>query len=190
MILFNRLKTVTGFRRTRASDGARFSSAHQQHLDGFVTRTRRTLRCWRRGCRLTRSLSDSRLKDPRHSCDCIQHGAGDGHVAVTDQESGVKQICAGRPGIGIDVGVASPPMSSPKDGCTSARLIVIRYECATAVCVPYWSTILKTAMLAARVVGLKYAGVDISADKKKGPVVWNRMRARDWVPLRIRCVND
>lgn len=37
--------------------------------------------------------------------------------------------------------------------------------------VPYWSDILKTAVISARVVGLKYAGVDISVDKKHGPVV-------------------
>ncbi len=37
--------------------------------------------------------------------------------------------------------------------------------------VPYWSEILKTAVIASRVIGLKYAGVDISVDKKRGPVV-------------------
>lgn len=37
--------------------------------------------------------------------------------------------------------------------------------------VPYWDEVLKTAVLAARVVGLKYVGVDISVDKKRGPVV-------------------
>lgn len=36
---------------------------------------------------------------------------------------------------------------------------------------PYWDNILKTAVLAARVTGLKYCGVDISVDKKRGPVV-------------------
>ena len=37
--------------------------------------------------------------------------------------------------------------------------------------VPYWEEILKTAVLAAFVTRLRYTGVDISVDKKKGPVV-------------------
>lgn len=36
---------------------------------------------------------------------------------------------------------------------------------------PYWKKILETAVTAARVVGLKYCGVDISVDQKLGPVV-------------------
>lgn len=37
--------------------------------------------------------------------------------------------------------------------------------------VPYWSDILKIAVMSARVLGLNYCGVDISADKKLGPMV-------------------
>lgn len=36
---------------------------------------------------------------------------------------------------------------------------------------PYWDQILKTSVLTARVIGLKYCGVDVSVDKKRGPVV-------------------
>lgn len=36
---------------------------------------------------------------------------------------------------------------------------------------PYWKKILETAVASARVVGLKYCGVDISIDQKLGPVV-------------------
>ncbi len=37
--------------------------------------------------------------------------------------------------------------------------------------VPYWSEILKIALRSSQVVGLNYCGVDISVDKKLGPVV-------------------
>jgi len=50
--------------------------------------------------------------------------------------------------------------------------------------VPYWNEIMKTAVLAARVVKLSYCGVDISVDKKRGPVVLE-LNARPGLGIQI-----
>lgn len=50
--------------------------------------------------------------------------------------------------------------------------------------VPYWDDILKSAVLSARAVGLKYAGVDISVDKKRGPVVLE-LNARPGLAIQV-----
>lgn len=49
---------------------------------------------------------------------------------------------------------------------------------------PMWSEILKTAVLAAKAVGLKYAGVDIAVDKKRGPVILE-LNARPGLSIQI-----
>lgn len=91
----------------------------------------------------------------------------------TKESGGKANLAQGGLGIGIDIasGITTHVITKgwmyereiDRHPDTNAQLRGVR--------VPYWPTILKTAMLAARVVGLKYAGVDISVDKKKGPVV-------------------
>lgn len=50
--------------------------------------------------------------------------------------------------------------------------------------VAHWNKILETAVLSARVTGLKYAGVDVSIDKKRGPVVLE-LNARPGLGIQI-----
>ncbi|MBI2410521.1 MAG: ATP-dependent zinc protease [Candidatus Kerfeldbacteria bacterium] len=59
--------------------------------------------------------------------------------------------------------------------------------------IPYWEEILKTAVLASQSVKLKYTRVDISIDKKKGPVVLELnarpglgIQVANMIPLRER----
>lgn len=91
----------------------------------------------------------------------------------TKKSRGKANLAQGGIGIGIDVttGLTTHAVTKgwlyekeiEKDPETGINLRGVR--------LPYWDKILKMAVLSARVVGLKYCGVDISIDKKNGPVV-------------------
>lgn len=91
----------------------------------------------------------------------------------TKKSKGKANLMQGGIGIGIDVTTGMTTHAVTK-GLLYEKEIDVNPETGAAlrgIRLPYWDKILKTAVLSARVVGLKYSGVDISVDKKNGPVV-------------------
>lgn len=91
----------------------------------------------------------------------------------TKKSKGKANLMQGGIGIGIDVTTGMTTHAVTK-GFLYEKEIDIDPETGSnlrGIRLPYWDKILKTAVLSSRVVGLKYGGVDISVDKKEGPVV-------------------
>lgn len=91
----------------------------------------------------------------------------------TKKSKGKANLMQGGIGIGIDVTTGMTTHAVTK-GFLYEKEIDVNPETGKnlrGIRLPYWDKILKTAVLSSRVVGLKYGGVDISVDKKNGPVV-------------------
>lgn len=108
-------------------------------------------------------------------------------IRVPVKKSGGKaNLAQGGIGIGIDIPTGMTTHAVQKSiffereienhPDTSAQLRGIK--------LPYWDEILKTSIIAARVVGLRFAGVDISVDKKRGPVVME-LNARPGLGIQV-----
>ncbi len=91
----------------------------------------------------------------------------------TKKSGGRANLAQGGLGIGVDVTTGMTTQVVTK-GIMFEKVIERHPDTNVqlrGVKVPYWDEIMKTAVLAARVVKLSYCGVDISVDKKRGPVV-------------------
>lgn len=91
----------------------------------------------------------------------------------TKKSGGKANLAQGGLGIGIDVSTGMTTHVIVKSWLYEKEIEVHPDSGVhlRGVRVPYWAEILQTAVLSARVVGLQYCGVDISVDKKIGPVV-------------------
>lgn len=91
----------------------------------------------------------------------------------TKKSRGKANLAQGGLGIGVDVSTGLTTHVVTKSWLYEKE--IDRHPDTNAmlrgVKLPYWSDILRTALQAVQVSGLKYAGVDISVDKKRGPVV-------------------
>lgn len=91
----------------------------------------------------------------------------------TKKSRGKANLAQGGLGIGVDVSTGLTTHVVTKSWLYEKE--IDRHPDTNAMLrgikLPYWSDILKTALQAVQVSGLKYAGVDISVDKKRGPVV-------------------
>jgi alpha-L-glutamate ligase-like protein len=117
-------------------------------------------------------------------------------IRVPTKKSGGKaNLAQGGVGIGIDITTGFTTHAIVKSWFSEVE--VERHPDTNVqlrgIRLPYWDEILKTALLASRVVGLKYAGVDISIDKKRGPVVLELnarpglgIQVANMIPLRER----
>lgn len=104
----------------------------------------------------------------------------------TKRSNGKANLAQGGLGVGIDVTTGMTTHVITKSWLYEKEIDVhpdngIHLR---GVRVPYWPEILRTAVLAARVVGLQYCGVDISVDKKLGPVVLE-LNARPGLGIQI-----
>jgi len=91
----------------------------------------------------------------------------------TKKSVGKANLAQGGLGIGIDIATGLTTHVVQKGWLYEKEISRHPDTNATlrGVQVPYWSKILETAVLAAAMIGLKYSGVDLSVDKKRGPVI-------------------
>ncbi|OGY86209.1 MAG: hypothetical protein A2233_01080 [Candidatus Kerfeldbacteria bacterium RIFOXYA2_FULL_38_24] len=91
----------------------------------------------------------------------------------TEKSHGTANLAQGGLGVGIDLTTGLTTHVVVKSWLSEKE--IERHPDTNAqlrgIKVPYWDEILKTAVLAAHIIGLQYAGVDISVDKKRGPVI-------------------
>lgn len=91
----------------------------------------------------------------------------------TKKSGGKANLAQGGLGIGVDIATGLTTHVVQKGWFYEKEISMHPDTKVTlrGVQVPYWSQVLKTAVLAARVTGLRYSGVDLSVDKKRGPVI-------------------
>lgn len=104
----------------------------------------------------------------------------------TKKSNGKANLQQGGVGIGIDVTTGITTHAVTKAWLGEKEIDVhpdtgLRLR---GVSIPFWDDILKTAVLSARFSKLKYTGVDISVDKKRGPVVLE-MNARPGLGIQV-----
>lgn len=104
----------------------------------------------------------------------------------TKKSAGKANLAQGGIGIGIDITTGLTTHAIMKSFLYEKEIerhpdtnIQLR-----GVKIPAWAEILKTAVFAARAVGLKYAGVDIAVDKKRGPIVLE-LNARPGLSIQV-----
>lgn len=92
---------------------------------------------------------------------------------ATKKSRGKANLAQGGIGVGVDIATGITNHAVTKSWLYEKE--VDRHPDTNAdlrgVKVPYWDDILKIAVRTAHVVGLKYAGVDVSVDKERGPVI-------------------
>ncbi len=104
----------------------------------------------------------------------------------TKKSQGKANLAQGGLGIGIDIATGMTTHAITKSWMYEKE-IDLHPDTGMhlrGVRVPYWADILRTAVLSARVVGLQFCGVDISIDKKLGPVVLE-LNARPGLAIQV-----